>query len=85
MDGPAGRRNIGRPKKRWTDQLHVDDQGTGSRTKEHRTTKEEMDGPTSFDDQGTGSRTKEHRTTKEEMGGPTSYDDQGTGSTLNPS
>jgi len=25
-----GRRNIGRPKKRWRDQLHFDDQGTGN-------------------------------------------------------
>ena len=24
-----GRRNIGRPKKRWRDQLHFEDQGTG--------------------------------------------------------
>ena len=27
---PEGRRNIGRPKKRWTDQLHFEDQGTGN-------------------------------------------------------
>ena len=26
---PKGRRNIGRPKKRWRDQLHFEDQGTG--------------------------------------------------------
>ena len=26
---PNGRRNIGRPKKRWSDQLHLEDQGTG--------------------------------------------------------
>ena len=25
-----GRRNIGRPRKRWTDQLHLEDQGTGN-------------------------------------------------------
>jgi hypothetical protein len=25
-----GRRNIGRPKKRWRDQLHFEDQGTGN-------------------------------------------------------
>jgi len=25
---PKGRRNIGRPKKRWKDQLHFEDQGT---------------------------------------------------------
>ena len=25
---PKGRRNIGRPKKRWRDQLHLEDQGT---------------------------------------------------------
>ena len=27
---PKGRRNIGRPKKRWRDQLHFEDQGTGT-------------------------------------------------------
>jgi len=27
---PEGRRNIGRPKKRWRDQLHFEDQGTGN-------------------------------------------------------
>ena len=26
---PNGRRNIGRPRKRWRDQLHLEDQGTG--------------------------------------------------------
>ena len=26
---PKGRRNIGRPWKRWRDQLHLEDQGTG--------------------------------------------------------
>ena len=26
---PKGRRNIGRPRKRWKDQLHPEDQGTG--------------------------------------------------------
>ena len=26
---PKGRRNIGRPRKRWTDQFHFEDQGTG--------------------------------------------------------
>ena len=26
---PKGRRNIGRPRKRWRDQLHFEDQGTG--------------------------------------------------------
>ena len=26
---PKGRRKIGRPKKRWRDQLHFEDQGTG--------------------------------------------------------
>ena len=25
---PNGRRNIGRPRKRWRDQLHLEDQGT---------------------------------------------------------
>ena len=29
---PKGRRNIGRPKKRWTNQLHFEDQGTGNTT-----------------------------------------------------
>jgi len=27
---PKGRRNIGRPGKRWRDQLHIEDQGTGN-------------------------------------------------------
>ena len=27
---PKGRRNIGRPRKRWGDQLHLEDQGTGN-------------------------------------------------------
>ena len=27
---PKGRRNIGRPRKRWREQLHLDDQGTGN-------------------------------------------------------
>jgi hypothetical protein len=27
---PKGRRNIGRPKKRWRDRLHFEDQGTGN-------------------------------------------------------
>ena len=27
---PKGRRNIGRPKKRWRDQLNLEDQGTGN-------------------------------------------------------
>ena len=27
---PKGRRNIGRPKKRWRDQLHFEDQGRGN-------------------------------------------------------
>ena len=26
---PKGRRNTGRPRKRWRDQLHLEDQGTG--------------------------------------------------------
>ena len=26
---PKGRRNIGRPRKSWRDQLHLEDQGTG--------------------------------------------------------
>ena len=26
---PNGRKNIGRPRKRWRDQLHLEDQGTG--------------------------------------------------------
>jgi hypothetical protein len=25
---PKGRKNIGRPRKKWTDQLHLEDQGT---------------------------------------------------------
>jgi len=27
---PKGRRNIGRPRKRWRDQFHFEDQGTGN-------------------------------------------------------
>jgi hypothetical protein len=27
---PKARRNIGRPRKRWRDQLHFEDQGTGN-------------------------------------------------------
>jgi len=27
---PKGRKNIGRPRKRWRDQLHLEDQGTGN-------------------------------------------------------
>jgi len=27
---PKGRRNIGRPRTRWRDQLHLEDQGTGN-------------------------------------------------------
>ena len=27
---PKGRRKIGRPRKRWKDQLHLEDQGTGN-------------------------------------------------------
>ena len=27
---PKGRRNIGRPRKRWRDQLHLEDQRTGN-------------------------------------------------------
>jgi len=27
---PRGRRNIGRQRKRWSDQLHLEDQGTGN-------------------------------------------------------
>ena len=30
---PKGRRNIGRPSKRWRDQLHLEDQGTGNTPK----------------------------------------------------
>jgi len=30
---PKVRRNIGRPKKRWRDQLHLQDQGTGNTPK----------------------------------------------------
>jgi len=28
-----GRRNIGQPRKRWRDQLHLEDQGTGNTPK----------------------------------------------------
>jgi hypothetical protein len=27
---PKGRRNIGRPRKRWKDQFHLEDQGRGN-------------------------------------------------------
>ena len=30
---PKGRRNVGRPRKRWRDQLHIEDQGTGNTPK----------------------------------------------------
>jgi hypothetical protein len=30
---PKGRRNVGRPSKRWRDQLHLEDQGTGNTPK----------------------------------------------------
>jgi len=30
---PKGRRNIGRPRKRWRDQLHLEDQGTENKPK----------------------------------------------------
>ena len=30
---PKGRRNTGRPRKRWRDQLHLEDQGTGNTPK----------------------------------------------------
>ena len=30
---PKGRRNVGRPRKRWKDQLHLEDQGTGKTPK----------------------------------------------------
>jgi len=30
---PNGRRYIGRPRKRWRDQLHLEDQGTGNTPK----------------------------------------------------
>ena len=30
---PKGRRNVGRPKKRWREQLHLEDQGTGNTPK----------------------------------------------------
>jgi len=34
---PKGRRNVGRPRKRWRDQLHLEDQGTGNTPKPSRT------------------------------------------------
>ena len=40
---PKGRRNIGRPKKRWSDQIHLEDQGTGNRKQETRLTIQEHD------------------------------------------
>ena len=30
---PKGRRNIGRPRKKWKDQLYLEDQGTGNTPK----------------------------------------------------
>jgi len=35
--GPKGRRNIGRPRNRWRDQLHFEDQGTGNMPNPSRT------------------------------------------------
>ena len=32
---PKGRKNIGRPKKRWRDQLDFEDQGTGNTPNRH--------------------------------------------------
>ena len=32
---PKARRNIGRPRKRWRDQIHIEDQGTGNTPKLH--------------------------------------------------
>jgi len=32
---PKGRRNIGRPRKKWRDQLHLEDQGTCVTLQEH--------------------------------------------------
>jgi hypothetical protein len=34
---PKGRRNIGRPRKRWRDQFHFEDQGTGNTPNPSRT------------------------------------------------
>ena len=34
---PKGRRNVGRPRKRWRDQLHLEDQGTGNTPNPSRT------------------------------------------------
>jgi hypothetical protein len=34
---PKGRRNIGRLRKRWRDQLHLEDQGTGNTPNPSRT------------------------------------------------
>ena len=34
---PKGRRYIGRPRKRWTDQIHLEDQGTGNTPNPSRT------------------------------------------------
>jgi hypothetical protein len=34
---PKGRRNIGRRRKRWRDQLHLEDQGTGNTPNPSRT------------------------------------------------
>jgi len=34
---PKGRRNIGRPRKRWRDKLHFEDQGTGNTPNTPRT------------------------------------------------
>ena len=34
---PKGRRNIGRPRKRWRDQIHLEDQGTGKMPNPSRT------------------------------------------------
>ena len=34
---PKGRRNVGRPRKRWRNQLHLEDQGIGNTPKPSRT------------------------------------------------
>jgi len=34
---PKGRRNVGRPRKRWRDQLHLENQGTGNTPNPSRT------------------------------------------------
>ena len=47
---PKGRRNVGRPRKRWKDQLHIEDQGTGKRLNLHEHDDDDAAGAADDDD-----------------------------------